>query len=206
MHRITCIGQPMHNLKTLKEKIYYEFIGQIVNKGKKYIPSFFLRGMGTYLLDNHYKNLVGVEIGTAGGHNALTLLSCLDIKKLYCVDPFAEFWNDEWVIRSNKDTGQMARNTLKKFKDKVIFVKEFSEKAIGHIPSDLDFVYIDGGHEYEQVKKDIDLYYSKVRAGGVMGGHDFGGFVGVVKAVQEFADRYDYNIFLGRDGDWWIIK
>lgn len=206
MHRITCIGQPMHNLNTLKGKIYYELISQIVNKGKKYVPSFFLRGMGAYLLNNNYKDMVGVEIGTAGGQNALSLLSCLDIKKLFCIDPYPDSWNDGWNKTRVKGSKQKAEFLLKRFRDKIIFVKEFSDRAIDAIPGGLDFVYIDGGHEYEQVKKDIDLYYPKIRNGGVLGGHDFGGFVGVVNAVQEFASGYDYNIFLGRDGDWWIVK
>ena len=47
-----------------------------------------------------------------------------------------------------------------------------SEDAVDDIPEKLDFVYIDGNHAYEYVKKDIGLYYPKLKKGGVIGGHD----------------------------------
>jgi hypothetical protein len=37
----------------------------------------------------------------------------------------------------------------------------------------LDFVYIDANHKYDAVKKDLELWYPKVRKGGVFAGHDY---------------------------------
>ena len=37
----------------------------------------------------------------------------------------------------------------------------------------LDFVYLDGDHEYESVKADILSWISKVKIGGTIGGHDY---------------------------------
>jgi hypothetical protein len=50
-----------------------------------------------------------------------------------------------------------------------------------------DFVYIDGLHTYEQVKKDIENYKQLIRPNGFIGGHDYHpqGWPGVVKAVEE---------------------
>ncbi len=36
-----------------------------------------------------------------------------------------------------------------------------------------DFIYLDGCHLYESVKQDIELYYTKVKPDGVLGGHDY---------------------------------
>ena len=37
----------------------------------------------------------------------------------------------------------------------------------------LDFVFIDASHEYEDVKKDIGAWKPKIKAGGVLAGHDY---------------------------------
>jgi hypothetical protein len=50
----------------------------------------------------------------------------------------------------------------------------------------LDWVYIDGGHEYEQVKADHWAYYHVVRKGGIISGHDYSpDFPGVCRMVDE---------------------
>lgn len=50
----------------------------------------------------------------------------------------------------------------------------------------LDFVFIDGSHEYEDVKEDIYYWYPKVKRGGIISGHDYTNYPGVKKAVDEF--------------------
>jgi len=56
-----------------------------------------------------------------------------------------------------------------------------------------DWVYIDGNHLYEYVKKDIELSLQKVKSGGYITGDDYGegGWWqgGVKKAVDEFANN-----------------
>ncbi len=44
------------------------------------------------------------------------------------------------------------------------------KQAVGDEP--LDFLFIDGSHEYEDVKADFDNYHGLVRPGGVIGFHD----------------------------------
>lgn len=62
----------------------------------------------------------------------------------------------------------------------------------------LDFVFIDAGHSYEDVFADIKAWYPKVRAGGLIAGHDFvpGHPAGdlVVKAVLDFFDDANLEI------------
>lgn len=38
----------------------------------------------------------------------------------------------------------------------------------------VDFVFIDGGHEYESVRDDIRAWLPKLKPGGLMAGHDYG--------------------------------
>lgn len=49
-----------------------------------------------------------------------------------------------------------------------------------------DLVMIDGDHSYDGVIEDIDHWLPKIRAGGVLAGHDFGHqYPGVKRAVRE---------------------
>ena len=56
----------------------------------------------------------------------------------------------------------------------------------------LDFVYLDARHDYESVRDDLVDWFPKIRAGGILAGHDYidGTFVngdfGVRSAVDAF--------------------
>lgn len=52
-----------------------------------------------------------------------------------------------------------------------------------------DFVFIDAAHDYDSVKADITAWLPKVRAGGILAGHDIG-FASVRKAVTELLPEH----------------
>jgi len=183
-----------------------------MNYGQRHAVNYFRRGMTLYLEENcNDKKLVGVEIGTWKGVNAEIMLKCLNIRKLYCIDEYKDYTEkrgDKFVLKNMVEKHQeIAHKRLKKYGDRVKFIRANSLRAVMSIPSNLDFIYIDGNHSYDFVKKDIELYYPLVKEGGVIGGHDFSaGFMGVSRAAMEFADNNNLELFGGRDGDWWIIK
>jgi predicted O-methyltransferase YrrM len=140
--------------------------------------------------------LIGVEIGVEYGLNAKTMLMMLPLEKLYLIDPYNG--DDEMYHETKK--------YLRNYDDKITFIRKTSETAIDEIPDALDFVYIDGSHRYEAVKRDIELFYPKVKTGCVIGGHDFwANEIGVCKAVLEFA-RINNIQLQGKLTDWWIVK
>ena len=53
----------------------------------------------------------------------------------------------------------------------------------------LDFVWLDAGHDYEDIKKDIAAWYPKVKIGGTIAGHDFTTAPGVSQAVREYFNK-----------------
>ena len=63
----------------------------------------------------------------------------------------------------------------------------------------LDFLWIDGGHEYDFVAKDIQLWNPLMNLNGIIALHDsggeflFGGFSGVRRAIKEF--MFDHENF-----------
>ncbi len=167
-------------------------------------------------IQNHdERELIGVEIGTFRGINAHAILSFLSIKKLYLIDPYLQYeeYVEAWIPdHSQTDFNEdyaIAKRKLRKFRDKINFVKLKSDEAIeiSHlIPDGLDFVYIDGNHAYEYVKKDIELYYPKMRQGGILGGDNFETeFEGVPQAVLEFVDQTGLKLY-GSNKDWWVVK
>jgi|688.fasta_scaffold189028_2 predicted O-methyltransferase YrrM len=74
----------------------------------------------------------------------------------------------------------------------------------------IDVVYIDGCHEYDSVKQNIELYYPKIKRGGFLTGHDYhyspDVWPGVTKAVNEFANEINLSIMTFKDFSWLIHK
>jgi len=165
------------------------------------------RPMMRYIKQHYQQPLVGVEIGVSEGMHANNILSTLSIKKLYLVDPYTNYseYNNDSV--DFEKIYKNAQKRLLRFNNKIQFIRDFSEDAANQIPDNhLDFVYIDACHRYEYVKKDIELYYPKVKKGGVIGGHNFEiRFKDVCKVVLKFADKHNLEL-QGEGIDWWIIK
>lgn len=164
------------------------------------------------------KRLVGVEIGVCGGEHALSLLNILDIAKIYLIDPYEMYENYFKGEGKNygdkqlnlRDTFIKAKMNLEPYNKKLTWVKKMSENAVCDINEPLDFVYIDGNHDYDFVKKDLEKYYPLLKIGGVIGGHDFyNGFAkshhGVIKAVTEFSVSNNLQLFVEQP-DWWLYK
>lgn len=63
--------------------------------------------------------------------------------------------------------------------------------------NEVNFVFIDASHLYENVKKDLESWYPKIKKGGIIAGHDYGDRNpdnGVYKAVNEFAGKYGLKV------------
>lgn len=165
------------------------------------------------------KNLIGAEIGIGDGYHASFFLSELDIDFVFLIDPHVAFenmrrvWTPEEVGRWEKN----AHINLDKYKHKIRWIKEKSTDAAKFVPDNsLDFVYIDGNHDYEFVVKDISLYYPKLKMGGLLSGHDYD-YESVKRAVNEFVHKENLRLHLedmgpGQYGgkrfkpDWWVWK
>ncbi len=161
------------------------------------------------------EKLVGVEIGVYRADNSLNILRNFDIKKLYLVDPYENYAGKVLDIKSSEEIREEAKEKVEHHSDKIKWIYRKSEDAHTEIPSGLDFVYIDGSHKYEDIKKDIELYFPKVKDGGIIGGHDYDppdSRNGVVAAVNTFFAERNIEVFTGygRDSqdsaDWWIVK
>ena len=116
------------------------------------------------------KDIVGLEIGVGKGLNSLNIFKNLDIAKLYLVD----------IADPSGEPGvSLVQDPKVKFvkTDSLEFLQTFDEK--------LDFVYLDGSHEFHHVLNELPLAYRKLKIGGILSGHDYEQF-GVMAAVQTF--------------------
>jgi predicted O-methyltransferase YrrM len=64
------------------------------------------------------------------------------------------------------------------------------EAAEDFAEGSLDFVFIDATHTFEAVSQDIAASWPKLKASGLMAGHDYACFPGVRDAVDGFVARH----------------
>jgi predicted O-methyltransferase YrrM len=72
--------------------------------------------------------------------------------------------------------GKMLENVTSRYGAlaNVTIRKGFSEAVLSSYPDDyFDWVYIDGDHSYDLVRRDVELSFDKVKRGGVIAGDDF---------------------------------
>jgi hypothetical protein len=176
----------------------------------------------TYLNE---KGLVGkgVEVGVLHGVFAKHILTFWGGAKLYCVDAWRHF--EGAVDANNPDHNGQLNNmahsfmNLYEFNDRAVLIRDLSTSAATlFLDHSLDFVYLDAAHDYKNVKLDLESWNNKVKAGGILSGHDYlnstfkeNGHTefGVKQAVDEFAQKYGYIVNKTNEPDypsWWIIK
>ena len=91
--------------------------------------------------------------------------------------------------------------------DKFKSLKMTSEEASKLFKNNsIDGIFIDAAHEYEDVKKDLECWYPKIKSGGYFSGHDYDTlWPGVINAVDEFFKNKP-NEIIGFSENSWIAK
>ena len=149
------------------------------------------------LKEKKKKNLIGAEIGVWKGNNAFDILTNLDIKKLYLVDPYVPYLETSHTFLDGngeaEETKKTAINKLQPFEGKTVWHFLTSMEAVKQIEDNsLDFVYIDGNHQYEYVRDDVQEWTKKVKTGGLVCGHD-ANLKEVHIAVSGYCEENEYE-------------
>lgn len=158
----------------------------------------------------------GAEIGVWRGHMSAALLQRQDLQ-LYMVD--------SWRAVKSPVEGYEAKDQAHNFNFALLqtnfakrrrFILPFdSTYAADLVPAEcpeygqLDFVFIDAGHTYEAVKADIQAWRTKLKAGGLLCGHDYGNLrivegVEVKQAVDEAVEENGWTLELDRQTTWFV--
>jgi|SRR3990167_4036327 len=122
----------------------------------------------------------GAEIGTDQGVYAEILLKTIPNLTLHCIDPWkakAYESNQQPESRVNQEFfDKRYEETLDRLKDypNYVIIRKPSMEAVNLFKDNsLDFVYIDGNHDFLNVTQDIHYWLNKVRPGGILSGHDY---------------------------------
>jgi hypothetical protein len=122
----------------------------------------------------------GVEIGVWKGEYSEVLLRANEQLRLWSVDP----WKVEAFppkMRGYPDTQaafdanyKETKKRLKEFGARSIILRTYSTQTAQQFEDgSLDFVYIDGNHDFQNCTNDICNWTPKVRIGGIISGHDY---------------------------------
>ena len=119
----------------------------------------------------------GAEIGVLRGENAEKILERWKCARLFLVDPYIRWPDDVYTDCTNtvdyEEIRHMAIERLLPYDNK-FFIAEPSVQAVKMFADEsLDYVYLDANHNLEHITQDIDLWWPKVKPGGVFGGHDY---------------------------------
>jgi hypothetical protein len=173
-----------------------------------YNPKFYEQIV--YMLPSNAKI---VEVGTWKGRSTCCMAELIKTSgkniKFYAVDTFEgsnESIHKTLITELKTDLYSEFIKNLKFCEvDNIVVPMRMTSKEASKSFEDesLDFVMLDGAHDYDSVLADIQSWLPKVKKGGMLAGDDYGGdWLGVTKAVNEsFGDKIKVI-----NGIWYIIK
>ena len=147
-----------------------------------------------FLLEKMPKNSICTEIGVYEGDFSQQILKTVKPKKLFLIDP----WDEE-----NHEEGQGEKRyqkVLDKFQSEikngtVVVYRAVSHDVIEKFDNDFfDWIYLDGGHTYDNIMEQFSEYLPKVKLHGFVTGDDYGRDdenhrKNVTRAVDEFISK-----------------
>ena len=159
---------------------------------------------------------MGAEIGVDKGWTSKTLLKNFRLCKMVFVDPWVEWKEGDSFYRHSR-TGKLTQaewdakytcalwNIGLGMKRSEITPDILRKTSIEAAPlynnKVFDFVFIDSCHFYEDVKNDINAWLPKMKKGGLLCGHDYGGYyIEVQKAVNDVLGKEN---IIQRDNRLW---
>ena len=168
------------------------------------------------LLEMMPKGAVCAEIGVWDGFFSAQILEITQPRRLHLVDPWLfqpEFNNSAFGRDANSDAMEekfLAVQDRFAGDERVVIHRCLSHEALAEFGNgELDWVYLDGNHNYEVVAGDLALSLDKVRADGIIAGDDFfwrkDKGAPVRTAVREAVARLGEAVRFSRMGQQYIL-
>jgi len=147
-----------------------------------------------------------IEVGSwkgASAHNMLNICKAIGIHtEIICVDTWLGSNDTLWLDPNFRGSlrlkngypsifWQFIYNMIKTEMIDSVYPLPMTSTAAYHLLKrfeiQADLIYIDAGHEHDEVYTDISLYYNLLRPGGIMVCDDYtAGWPGVVSAINQF--------------------
>lgn len=166
------------------------------------------------LLAERHKLGPAVEVGVYKGEYAEQILSW-GVEMLYLIDLWEHVPQGRAELSMSNEELEAVYEAcmlrVKKYGSKVRVLRGWSSEMCHYIPDDsCDFIFIDATHEYASVMSDLRAYWPKLRAGGMMAGHDYTSMFTVREAVNDFAMINDLTVNTApvnqNDVSFWLDK
>lgn len=168
------------------------------------IPDCSRDDLPQFFLDVGFK--VGAEIGVDKGEFSEKIAK--SGLKLYSIDPwqYDENYHESPIQKRLDFLYEHTQRVLNPYPN-VSIIRKTSVEAVREFEDEsLDFVYIDGNHQFKYIAEDLSLWSKKVKKGGIICGHDYiytsgrtkAGTVHVIYVVNAFTQAYNIK-------NWWLL-
>jgi len=184
---------------SLKQKGHGEtFLKEVLNKK----PKFFLeigvfhgvtaRNVCELLYKIHGNDFkyVGLDLFEKSDQNKFEVIPSTNFK-----NPFKKFYH-QYITRQDPYSIEAVSNLLKKFKNQVHLIQGNSNQVLKKMDmSKIDFVFLDGGHEYNTVMNDLNSCIDVLKFNGsiLCDDYNLGSAPGVKKAIDEFVKNNNFK-------------
>jgi len=184
---------------SLKQKGHGEtFLKEVLNKKpKSFLEIGVFHGVTARnvceLLYKIYGNdfkYVGLDLFEKSDENKFEVIPSTNFK-----NPFKKFYH-QYITRQDPYSIEAVSNLLKKFKNQVHLIQGNSNQVLKKMDmSKIDFVFLDGGHEYNTVVNDLNSCIDVLKFNGsiLCDDYNLGSAPGVKKAIDEFVKNNNFK-------------
>jgi predicted O-methyltransferase YrrM len=168
----------VNELYVMRNEMYAKGLWDLINYVKKH---------------GNTKTMTMIEIGAYAGES--TQMFSNEFERVITIDPFINDYDPDDITCRYMEL-EKVYYTFKKVVDRnnnINHIRMTSDDAIDKlIGTKVDFIYIDGLHTYDQIKKDITNYLPLLKPNCLIGGHDYHiNWGGVVNGVNELLGEPD---------------
>lgn len=156
-------------------------------------------------------NCQWVELGSWTGKSAaycvVELINKNKFGKFTTIDSWGgcEILKEHELVQSNVIKNVFLKNMAPVI-EKINLIQDISWTASSNFDdSSIDFCYVDAGHSYEDVTKDLNAWWPKIKPGKYFGGDDYTTeFSGLMLAVEDFFK--DKKVKIETVGRCWLVQ
>ena len=184
---------------SLKQKGHGEtFLKEVLNKKpKSFLEIGVFHGVTArnvcellYQIHGNDFKYVGLDLFEKSDQNKFEVIPSTNFK-----NPFKKFYH-QYIMRQDPYSIELVLNLLKKFKNQVHLIKGNSNHVLKKMDmSKIDFVFLDGGHQYNTVVNDLNSCIDVLKFNGsiLCDDYNLGSAPGVKKAIDEFVKNNNFK-------------
>jgi len=184
---------------SLKQKGHGEtFLKEVFNKKpKSFLEIGVFHGVTArnvcellYQIHGNDFKYVGLDLFEKSDENKFEVIPSTNFK-----NPFKKFYH-QYIMRQDPYSIEAVSNLLKKFKNQVHLIKGNSNQILKKMDmSKIDFVFLDGGHQYNTVVNDLNSCMDVLKFNGsiLCDDYNLGSAPGVKKAIDEFVKNNNFK-------------